>query len=121
MAEQEIRELELKEAKEREEKREAQEARNREILLELIAAGTVPEPRPLTRKERKAMDEAGCNFSKPKTGENRKFGELIEDTYDWIIDNIYPGQLDNVSNNIANYIALRTYNMTYNDDLAIKN
>jgi len=121
MTEQEIKELELKEAKEREEKREAQEARNREILLELIAAGSVPAPRALTRTERKAMDLAGVNFAKRKAEDKRQFGDLIEDTYDWIIDNVYPGQLDEVSNNVANYIALRTYNMTYNDDLAIKN
>ena len=121
MTEQEIKELELKEAKEREEKRAAQEATNREILLELVAAGTIPTPRALTRPERKAMDAAGCNFSKPKAGETRSLSDRIEETYDWIIDNIYPDQLDTVGNNVANYVALRTYNMTYADDLAIKN
>lgn len=121
MTELEIRELELKEAKEREEKRQAQEDKNREILLELIAAGTVPAPRALTRSERKAMDLAGCNYSKNMPDDKRHIGEKIEETYDWIIENIYPGQLEAVGNNVANYIALRTYSMTYNDDLSIKN
>lgn len=121
MSEQEIQELQLNEAKEREEKRAAQETKNREILLELVTAGTVPAPRALTRSERKAMDLAGCNFAKPKTGETRSLSDLIEETYDWIIDNVYPEQLDAVGNNVSNYIALRSYNMTYNDDLSVKN
>lgn len=121
MSAQEILDSQLKEAAEREEKRAAQEGKNREILLELIKADKVPAPRALTRSERKAMDAAGCNFSKPKTGEKRSLSDLIEETYDWIIDNVYTGQLDAVGNNVSNYIALRTYQMTYSDDLSIKN
>lgn len=121
MNELEIKELELKEAKEREEKREAQEAVNREVLLALVAEGKIPAPRALTRPERKAMDLAGVNFSKRKSDDKRAFGDLVEETYDWIIDNIYPGELEAVGNNISNYVALRSYNMTYSDDLAIKN
>lgn len=109
-------------AKEPEETSKDRQAKNREILLALVAEGKLPEPRAMTRKERKEFDASGNNPYKPKTKDSRSFLAFADDATDWIFDHMYKDfDADNLPNNVCNIFALYIVGLTYKDELAEKN
>lgn len=101
---------------------EEKEQRNREIIKKLVAEGKLPEPRSMSRSERKALDLTGNNIAKIKKDDSRTFAAIQDDMFDWILDNIYKGHnFDSLDNNICSAFALYTYKITFEDDLAAKN
>lgn len=96
--------------------------RNRKVLFDLVEQGKLPEPRAMTRKERRAFDASGNNFFKPKSKDTRPFAGIVDDATDWVLDHIYPDfDFDDLPNNICNAFASYTVGLTYKDELAEKN
>ena len=104
----------------KDEEERAEKIRNE--LRKLAKEGLIPEPRPMTRKERRALDAAELNMSKVPLSDERRFIHVRDDMYDWILDHIYAGHdFDEVDNCVCNALALYTYQLTYQDDIAAKN
>lgn len=95
---------------------------NRQIILEMAKEGKLPQPRPMTRKERRAFDKSGNNFYKPKDMGGKDFASIVDDATDWVLDNVYKGfNFDALPNNVCNAFAAYTVGLTYKDDLGAKN
>ena len=114
MEDKEQREKEMAAAKEQGEK-------NRDILKGLVAEGKLPEPRALTRSERKKLDAAGHNILKIKRDDPRTLSQIKEDMADWILDNNYPGFDFALENNICLWFGEYVFAISYRDDLSAKN
>ena len=112
----------MDEQKEQEAKIREINERNREYIKKLVAEGKLPEPRPLKRKERKALDESNLHIWKIKKTDERAFTDIKEAMCDWILDNIYEGfDFSDVDDGTANYFAMYTFGLSYRDELAEKN
>lgn len=112
-------ELQLLEEKKRIEKKVDE---TRQVLKQLIADGVLPQARAMKRSERKKLDDAGLNIKLYTYRSDKSFNEAQEEMSDWIMDNIYPGfNFDDIDNNVCNLFALYTYQLSYEDTLAIKN
>lgn len=96
--------------------------KNRELILEMVAEGKLPEPRKLSRAERRKLDEAKVNIFKIEPTDSRTYFAVKEDMADWIIDNIYKDvNFDNVDNNVCLFFGEYTFGLSYKSDLAVKN
>ncbi|MGL5513294.1 MAG: hypothetical protein ACRDBM_08725 [Sporomusa sp.] len=96
--------------------------KNREYVLELVAAGKLPEPRKLNRSERRRMDAAKVNIFKTEPDDPRTYHAIKEDMADWIIDNIYPEfDFGNVENNVASFFGEYIFGLSYKNDITAKN
>ena len=95
--------------------------RNHEIIKNLVSEGRLPEPRSLTRKERKLLDAADVNIFKIKAADPRSIEAIREDCSDWIMDNIYPDFDFDLPNNICLWFGNYVFGITYRDDLTEKN
>lgn len=107
-------------------KKEIEEAKtiaeqNREIIRKLVAEGKLPEPRPLTRKERKELDKAGYNVFKIKQQDSRSISEIREDCADWILEKLYPDFDFDLPNPICLWFGSYIFAISYKDDLSEKN
>ncbi len=107
--------------KEIEEKVEIIGNQNHDLIMQLVAEGKLPEPRSLTRKERKALDAAELNVFKTKPSDTRSLVMIREDCADWIMDHIYPDFDFDLPNNICLWFGNYIFGITYRDDLSEKN
>lgn len=107
----------LAEERQRQEKVEE----TRKVLRKLIADGKLPAARPLTRSERRKMDAAGVNIRRADY-RMKSAGASIDDMVDWILDTVY-GEFDfeKLPNNVCMSFAMYVYELTYGDELALKN
>lgn len=106
-----------------ERKQQEKNEETRKALKRLIAVGKLPQARPLTRGERRKMDEAGVNIRKIDYRQ-KTLDAAIDDMADWILENIYPSfapEFDALPNNVCTLFAMYVYQLTYEDDLAAKN
>lgn len=104
-------EIKLKEAEE-----------SKKVMLKLVKEGKLPEPRPLTRKERKELDNNGMNLFKIKENDKRTFSQMREDTTDYILNTIYKDfDFDDLPNNVCLWFGQYVFGITYKDQLAEKN
>jgi len=95
---------------------------NLNIIKQLVVEGKLPEPRSLTRKERKALDAANMNVFKIKASDPRSLYAVREDCSDWILDNVYQDfDFNDVPNNILLWFGNHVFGLTYKDELAEKN
>lgn len=93
----------------------------RQALKELIAAEKLPAARPLTRGQRRKLDEAGVNIRKVDYAKKR-VETAVDEMADWILDNVYAEFcFDALPNNVCTLFAMYVYQLTYEDDIAAKN
>ncbi len=107
--------------KQQEEMKQRAEA-NKKIIMALVAENKLPDPRPLTRKERKLLDEKGLNIFKIKADDKRSIATVRDELFDFILDTAFKGfDFDNLPNNVASWFADYVFAITYRDDLSEKN
>lgn len=95
--------------------------RNKKVILQLVTEGKLPEPRKLTRQERKKLDAAGVNLFKINPTDTRSYMAVKEDMADWIMDTIYPKFPFDVDNDICLFFGEYIFGLSYKNDLAEKN
>lgn len=106
----------------KEEKAQEVYAKQQEYVETLIADGTLPKIRMITRKQRKALDKANLNYLKLQITDKRNPFAVQEDCYDWILDTVYKEHdFSNLPNNVCLVFARMTFASTYQDELAEKN
>jgi hypothetical protein len=72
---------------------------------------TLPNPRPMTRSELKALRNAGLD---PAYHENELTVKLNTDMVDWILDHVYQGvDFADVAYSSCLELATKTYQLTY--------
>lgn len=97
-------------------------ADQQKVLKKLIEEKKLPELRPMTRGERKALDETGLNYLKVLLTDKRNPLLVKEDCFDWILDTVYKGfDFSQLDNNVCFAFANTVYNLSYADKLAEKN
>lgn len=100
----------------------ARAAENRKIIMGLVAEGKLPEPRALTRGERKKVDERGLNIFKVKPEDKRSIAAVQDELHDLILDMLYPSfDFDGLPNNVVTWFGDYVFSITYRDDLSEKN
>jgi len=113
---------ELAEQKKRHEEAVKKAEANKKIIMDMVESGKLPEPRPMTRFERKQIDEKGLNLMKVGPDDKRSVAALSEDLGDWIIENMYKGfPFDNLPNNVVAWFTDYVFSISYRDDLSEKN
>lgn len=96
--------------------------KNREHILALVKDGKLPEPRKITRSERRKLDAADVNIFKIKSTDPRSYHAVKDDLADWILDNIYPNfNFDDVENNICIFFSDYIFGLSYRNDITVKN
>lgn len=104
------------------EKTRARAEKNRELIMEMVKNGELPEPRPMTRAERLKIDRDGLNILKIKRDDQRPFWEIQDDMREWILKNIYPEfTFDALPNNVVEWFAEYSFMISFRDDLSTKN
>lgn len=101
---------------------EALYTKNRGIILQLVQEGKLPQPRKLTRAERKALDAAKVNLFKVEVKDPRAVLAVKEDLADWIMDKVYPDfDFGAVDNDVCLWFGDYIFGLSYNNDLTVKN
>ena len=95
---------------------------NKKVIMSLVADGKLPQPRSLTRKERKAIDSKGLNIFKIRPEDKRSIAEVRDELFDFILDTAFPDfDFDELPNNVASWFADYVFAITYRDELSEKN
>lgn len=96
--------------------------KNREHIMTLVNDKKLPEPRKLTRSERRKLDAAKVNIFKIESTDPRSYFAVKEDLADWILDNIYPKfDFDGLDNNICTFFGEYIFGLSYRNDITVKN
>ncbi len=112
---------EVTEAVKEEKEAEVIAEENKAVINKLVREGKLPQPRALTRKERKALDKAGLNILKT-TGDNKlNFLEKREACADFILDILYPDFDFDLPNGICLWFGSYVFGLSYKNELAEKN
>lgn len=96
---------------------------NRDLVLGLVKEGKLPEPRKLTRAERRKLDAAKVNIFKIEPTDPRSYHAVKDDLADWIIENIYPKfkGFDDLDASICTFFGEYVFGISYRNDLTAKN
>ena len=95
---------------------------NKKVIRKLVAEGKLPEPRALTRKERKHVDAKELNLLRIKSDDKRDLAAVNEELRDYIIEEAYKGfDFDDLPNNVVNWFADYVFAITFRDKLSEKN
>ena len=89
---------------------------NKKVIRKLVADGKLPEPRALTRKERKHVDAKELNLLRIKSDDKRDLAAVNEELRDYILEEAYKGfDFDDLPNNVVNWFADYVFAITFRE------
>jgi hypothetical protein len=95
---------------------------NKAAIAWYVEEGKLPTPRSLTRKERRALDDANLNLLKIPRNDPRSYTQVRDELADWVVENVFPDfDFDSLPNCVVLWFAQYVYGLTYKDDISEKN